>query len=357
MSFNPNWVVPPGNTISDVLTERDMSKERFSQCLEEDMETVESLLLGNYRISPDLATKLKKVLGFTEKFWLDRDQIYCDRAKALEEEWVKRLPISEMRKRGLIRAGESLIQSCFEFFGIRSLSEWNLKYKSQINTLAFRKSESFQTDGYSIAVWVRQAEILTNKYPVGDWNGDLFEQKIENEIKPLTRVKDPTDFLPKLIRICAQCGIKLAIVPQIGKSRASGATKFVDKKALMILSFRYLTDDHFWFTFFHEAGHLILHSESILRVETDDRIHNDEETEANLFAEACLIPESLKNELYTLNSNKKKLVSFAMKAGISPGIVVGQLQFKGVIKHSYLNSYKRRYRIEDIQSGIKLAFE
>jgi Zn-dependent peptidase ImmA (M78 family)/plasmid maintenance system antidote protein VapI len=355
MSFAPNWVTPPGNTILDILEEKGMTIDAFSRNIREESNVIKDLLCGNYRIDSLLASKLKDSLGFSENFWLQRDKVFFERKQQLEAEWIKSLPLSEMKKRGWIDKKEKALDACLNFFGVRSLSDWNLKYRNQINNLAFRKSQTFETDLFSIAAWVRKAEIQTETYKIPTWNKDLFEQRLIENIKPLTRVKNPKDFLPHLIKECADCGVRLAIVPSLGKNRASGAVKFVGNNALMILSFRYLTDDHFWFTFFHEAGHLILHAKTEqLRVDTDSyESYNEDEHEANLFAVNCLVPYEIQHELENLNSNKRKLIKFAANAGVSPGIVVGQMQFRKIISFSYLNAYKRRFTWDDIQEGLK----
>ena len=137
--------------------------------------------------------------------------------------------------------------------------------------------------------------------------------------------------------------------------RASGATKFLDNdKAMLLLSFRYLSDDHFWFTFYHEAGHIVLHKSKspIIEENSSNKTYSEEEREANLFAGEVLIPHELQSELSRLRGNKRNIISFAMKAGVSPGIVVGQMQHRGIIDHKYLNSYKRRYDWEEIASTL-----
>ena len=77
------------------------------------------------------------------------------------------------------------------------------------------------------------------------------------------------------------------------------------------------------------------------------------EHEANLFAGAMLIPHYLEGELAGIRGNKRDIISFAMKAGISPGIVVGQLQHRGYFQKSYLNTFKRWYDREEIDSVIQ----
>ncbi|MFX9089566.1 ImmA/IrrE family metallo-endopeptidase, partial [Acinetobacter baumannii] len=41
------------------------------------------------------------------------------------------------------------------------------------------------------------------------------------------------------------------------------------EKAMVLLSFRHLSDDHFWFTLFHEFAHLLLHNNQTF-IDTDD---------------------------------------------------------------------------------------
>lgn len=122
---------------------------------------------------------------------------------------------------------------------------------------------------------------------------------------------------------------------------------------MLLLSFRYLSDDHFWFTFFHEAGHIVLHKSNAAFIEDNspDKNYSNEEKEANIFAGEILIPHELQGELSRLRGNKRNIISFAMKAGVSPGIVVGQMQHRGIIDHKYLNSFKRRYDWNDIASA------
>jgi Zn-dependent peptidase ImmA (M78 family) len=156
-------------------------------------------------------------------------------------------------------------------------------------------------------------------------------------------LKDPQIFIPKLRRISAESGVGVAVVRAPTGCRASGATRFLsDEKALLLLSFRYLTDDHFWFTFFHEAGHLILHGRKLF-LESADMPLDEEEQQANDFSAEILVPAEFVSEMLSLPKNGRQVIRFARRVGVSPGIIVGQLQHLGRIKHSQLNKLKRRY--------------
>jgi Zn-dependent peptidase ImmA (M78 family) len=158
--------------------------------------------------------------------------------------------------------------------------------------------------------------------------------------------------LQKLRSACAECGVALAIAPTPEDCAASGVAKFLTHtKALILLSFRYKSDDQFWFTFFHEAGHLLLHGERGIFVEEEkNEIDiNAEEKEANEFALDVLFPGTLKSELQNMPVTEKNIKALANKANVSLGIVVGQLRHSERIPYNRFTGFIRRYSWEDIK--------
>jgi Zn-dependent peptidase ImmA (M78 family) len=109
------------------------------------------------------------------------------------------------------------------------------------------------------------------------------------------------------------------------------------------LSLRYKTDDHLWFTFFHEAGHILLHGRKECFVEGDDQDRDTKESEADSFALEWLIPRKDYTVFRRLGAHSCAAISrFAYQLGIAPGIVVGRLQHDGVIPHSHCNELKKK---------------
>lgn len=355
MTFQPNWSSSPGNTIYDILEEKNISLKHFADCMKAPIDFTEKLINGQILINKEIAEKLQVNLGATVDFWVNREEQYresINRIKETENSWLKELPIKDMIKFGWIEKSNDLLNTCLNFFKVPDIYSWKAKYPNEINTLAFRTSISFTSDQGAIATWLRQGEIITENINCKPWNKELFEETLI-EIKKLTRIKSPKDFIPKLVELCANCGVAVGIVPTPSGCRASGATKFINKdRAILLLSFRYLSDDQFWFTFFHEAGHLILHNKKSLHLEINDKdkLMSDEEIEANTFAAEMLIPYMLHDKLKFIRGNMRKIISVATEAGVSPGIVVGQLQYLGYIDFKYLNSYKRRYNWDEIKS-------
>jgi Plasmid maintenance system antidote protein len=351
--FHPDWASAPGETISDILRERSLSETKFAQQMGHTPEDAKDLLQGRATITLAVARRLERVLGASVEFWMSRDYQYRQdiaRLHAANQEWLTELPVGDMIKFGWLGPvphPTDEVAACLRFFGVPSIGAWREIYAGLHQMAAFRTSPSLDSRLASVAAWLRRGEIEAGEIECGTWNPRRFQESLPH-IRSLTREKNPDRFIPELQRCCAESGVAVAIVRCPSGCRASGATRFLSRdKALLLLSFRYLTDDHFWFTFFHESGHLLLHGEKGFFLEGDDTPSSAEEEEANEFAARTLVPTEFQPELLGLRADAIKVIRFARRVGVSPGIVVGQLQHYGKFKHSQLNRLKRRYKWGD----------
>ena len=352
--FNPDWVSPPGETIADILEERSYSQLEFAQRMGYTPKHANELLRSRAPISLETARKLELVLGATADFWIARETQYRGNVtpsprnveRKGEEAWLKELPIQDMLQYGwldpdLFTANPAA--ACLRFFGVADVQAWRATYRNVLEIAAFRTSPTFRSQRGAVAAWLRQGEIDSASLECKAWDPRAF-QKALFEMRPLTRKRDPKFFLPELTRRCADCGVAVAIVHAPAGCRASGATRFLSPtKALLLLSFRYLSDDHFWFTFFHEAGHLILHGRKALFLE-GGKASSAEEREANEFSARVLVPSEFQSALERLNVERHEIRNFAKTIGVSPGIVLGQLQYRGKARPNQLSNLKARFR-------------
>jgi Zn-dependent peptidase ImmA (M78 family) len=144
-------------------------------------------------------------------------------------------------------------------------------------------------------------------------------------------------------------GVAIVFVRTPTGCGASGATHFESTdKAIVQLSFRYRSDDHFWFTVFHEIGHLLLHPTSPLFVEGPDYEMTEEESEANRFAADILVPAEFDDDLKTMPRDFRAYARMAKRIGVSTGVLVGQMQNRGLLKHEQMNFLKERYDWADV---------
>lgn len=352
--FEPKWTTPPGATVLDLLQERGLPVSELAQVVHKDLQSVSRLLFGVEPLTSDWAESLSRALGATPTFWLRREELYradlkrlCNVATADKaEEWFHDLPLRDMVRFGWIKQGSSVQETALNacaFFGVTTAEAFERKYQTLLSSSAYRASTAFATRPSAVAAWLRQGEIAASAIDCAPWNDAKLRESLD-AIRALTRKQDPAAFVPKLERLLADCGIAMVIARAPEGCRASGATRFLHAdKALIQLSFRYLADDQFWFTVFHEIGHLLLHAHENLFLEGLEVRNSEAEAEADDFALNTLFAKVGVGALDQVGESRFDIARLARRAGIAPGIVVGQLQERGLIPFKYFNYMKARY--------------
>lgn len=142
-------------------------------------------------------------------------------------------------------------------------------------------------------------------------------------------------------------GVAFTPTPALPKLAISGATRWIgSEKAAISLSLRHKTDDQLWFSFFHEACHVLEHKTSAIYIDAPGDPDGDPiEQRANEFARDMLIPpQDYERFVASGKPGLNRIRAFAEEIDISPGIVVGRLQHEGVVPHSFANSLKTKLR-------------
>lgn len=362
-NFQPDWFSRPGDTLAALMSARGLTSNELAIRLGCDRQTIYSLMTGAGPIDESLAESLADVLGGTSKFWRKRQSVY---EQALEKaasslpteaakSWLSQIPVSGMASAGWIErplGRDEALKACLAYFGVTRPEEWRNRYANISTDISFRTSATFSSSVGSISAWLRQAEIETALMYCKQWDKSKFSSNIDS-IRKLTVLRRPSAFLPKLRSICAESGVALVVLRAPQGCRASGAARFFSRdRAMIIVSFRHLSEDHFWFTFFHEAGHLLLHDKSETFIDAEDTVSDVKEREANLFAATTLIPDKHRVEMQKLTNQRQMIMRFAASIGISSGVVVGQMQHQGLISQASMNFLKRRYTWTDIEAGL-----
>lgn len=362
VDFAPMWAVPPGRTISDLMHAKGLASSRLADLVNISELQLADLIVGRNPITAGIATRLEQAFGTPADFWLRREEQYrrqlvelnegVDASKEEYKVWLKSLPLKEMQSSGwidLTKDRQETLRSCLDFFGVPNLDAWCRTYIDIKAAAAFRTTDAYLEHAPATATWLRQGEIMAEKIECKNWSPQRFSAHLAN-IRSLTKIAEPSEFLPKLRAICADAGVAVVTVKAPKGCRASGATFFANpNKAVLLLSFRYLTDDQFWFSFFHEAGHLVLHWDSnLLILETSDGPTSPREEEANQFATDCLIPRELQERLPAASKSLIGITRLARDAGVSYGIILGQMQFRGLVRPDRFNRLKNRYKWENL---------
>lgn len=354
--FQPNWVSPPGETIAAILKARAIPLHEFSELVGLPEQQALGLLSGSHPIDSTLAVRISVNLGSTPRFWIERERKFKANLKALEkrfpelEQWFRSFPVTRMREMGWIPRVGSETNAPFElldFFGVSSVEEWRSQYVRSLQKTSFRTSPTFENNIHATTAWLRRGELIADEVVCRTWNKDNFSRCLL-ELKHLSREANPRAFLPELQSECARHGVAVVVERCPSGCAASGATKMLEsRKALLLLSARFLSDDHFWFSFFHEAGHLVLHGGE-LTVESEDSCSSKKETQANEFAQEIILHPEGEDALRSLPINKFAIARFAKHCDVSPGIIVGQLQNRNRLSHGRFNKFKTYYKVADL---------
>lgn len=350
--FTPDWRrPPPSSTISDLLSKRGMSVADFDAVALLRATSLSDVLAGYRAIDQSMAEALEKHLGGSRGFWIRRERQYRESLAVEADQSLARylqhiLPIRDMVAYGWLRAfgrSDSDVDAAIRFFDVTSKEEFKGRYEDLASALSFRRSETFDLEVGALAAWMRAVELEASSISCSAWNRAGLREAVER-IKPLTWEREPAQFLPKLRAICAEVGVAVTIVRAPRGCPVSGATKLLSPtKALIALSFRHLTDDHFWFSFFHEVGHLVLHKNEDTFVESTNMEVSRFEDEANRFASSVIVPDEHRKRFEELPANKYEIVRFSRAVGISPGLIVGQMQHGKMLRHNQMNRLKRRF--------------
>jgi len=363
--YAPDFISPPGETLAEILEERNMSQSELAQRMGRPRKTINEIIKGKAEITIDTALQIELVLGTPARFWIERERLYREYLARKNENqklkgylgWLKQIPYRQMTKLGWLKFYEDKIEQLREsliFFAVVSPEQWEEIWGRNLS-IDFRKSQAFESDQGAITAWLRQGEIEASKINCADYNELKFRDVLQ-QIRLLT-VKSIKVFQPQMIDLCAAAGVALVFVPELPKTRVHGATRWLgSQKALIQLSDRYKTNDHFWFSFFHEAGHIVLHGKRILFLEGQDIQDKIKEKEADIFA-ANLLINSRDWQIFIANNclSKKAINQFAEQLGIHPGIIVGRLQHEQIISDQNCNDLKDKYCLNTQDSFLVLT--
>lgn len=350
-------LIHPGETIADVLEERGITQAELAARTGVSPAYISSLISGKKDISTKFAMNLEYALGVPKSFWLNLQANYDAELLELNEEQTitdaereafasLKEVIAHLRQRQLISAQqkcEATILSLRKIFQISSLE--NLK--DFVPQGAFRMSTKVSINPYVLGAWVRLCQISseTSKLTVRfdkDQVGSLIV-----ELKKIM-MNSTEDFQRDLVSKMNQYGIDFSIVRNFRGAPVQGyISQRKDGVYQMALTIRGSYADIFWFTLFHEIGHIVNGdvSKCAKFIDSESNVNVDQEDAADAFARnALLSPESYNAFVKRENFSIKAIYEYASTQGVKPYIVIGRLQKEGKIPFSWHSNYKLRYK-------------
>lgn len=353
--FTPNYAIPPGESLVELLDAVGLSQADLAERTGRPKKTINEIAKGKAAITPETALQLERVLGVPSSYWNALEQNYRAALARIEERqrlsqhvgWLSNFPINEMVKRGWIKARTDkveLVEELLSFFGVASPDAWNEVWCRGKEATAFRKSPTHDSTELSLtATWLRQGELNGRGVKCEAFDAARFKAALA-QIRILTSHEDINAAITSMIDACAAAGVAVVLVQEFPKLGVCGATRWLSsEKALIQLSLHYKRDDQLWFSFFHEAGHILLHGKRDIFVEQKKASKDLEEEEANKFAADLLIPpETYRHFVAGSDYSHASIAAFAKSLGIAPSIVVGRLQHDKIIGFNERTEFRVR---------------
>lgn len=359
--YEPDVVSPPRETLRELLQDRSMTQVELAKRMGKTTKAVSDILSDTHDVSitPETALQLEQALGLSARFWLSRESAYRESKAKMKEraehekaiDWLGCLPLRELRTLGYItapRRNADAVREALAFFRVVSVESWRLFWAE--TEVAYRMSSAFKSELGHLATWLRLGEVLAEQTRCAKFDAAAF-QALLPELRSLSTLP-AGEMTSRLVRECAATGVAVVFVPEFPKTHVSGAARWImgGHQPLIALSLRHKTDDHLWFTFFHEACHILKHGKKPIYVDDENPGGARLEEEANRFARDLLIPPAAYTEFSASRDRfaASDITDFAAAHGISPGIVVGRLQHEGLLDHKFHSGLKRRFEFDGL---------
>lgn len=344
---------PPGDTIRETIQALGMNQAELAARMGRPKEKINELIQGKAPLTMDTALMLERVLGVPVSFWIKRESTYRETLARIEEketlesdlEWLEQFPLKAMHKLNILsshKKGAEALKEVLRFFRFASPREWNNCYLNNHEEVAFRISLKNTPDPAAVAVWLRLGERALESASLPDYNEKKFKEALPR-FRDIAR-RQHESFLREIKERAASCGVAVVFTPCLPKTKISGAARWVHHTPLIQLSDLYKTADQLWFTFFHEACHILKHGKKEVFLEQlkGYELNEAKEKEADEFAANQLIPRDKYDKWVRGRTffDETLINIFAREIGIHPGIVAGRLQHDGLLNPAFQNQLK-----------------
>ena len=348
-NYQSDLAIHPGEFLEEVLEDLGMSQKELSNRIGRPTQMINEIIRGKKSITSKTAIELEDVLKVPRHIWMGLENEYqMIQAKNLEMEQIKeetsllsRFPYADLVKAGLVNSTRNAMEKVEElraFFSVAKLGQ--LEYV-KVYQPAFRVSDHKTVSHEAIASWLQAGRVMANKVQTETFDKKLLENSLD-ELKALMNLKDVNESIKEIKRVLSNCGIAFIMLPHFKGTKVNGATFWLNKKekAVLIMTIRGSCSDIFWFSFFHELGHILLHTQREVFLENgySDPALQKQEDEADSFARDFLI--NRKDYEYFVeegNFSKQAVLDFAKEQGIKPSIVVGRLMHEKLVN---FNDYR-----------------
>ena len=348
----------PGEQLKLELARRGWTQVELAEIIGRNPKVIWGLVNGTLSITPRTAHELAAAFGQAAEYWFDLQSKYYLAQFQKEEgdeinrraKLFKKVPVREMIKRGWIEGTKNideLERRVLDFFHLRSLED-----EPAVLPHSARKSTSYEETTPSQLAWIFRARQLAESVQVQNFTETRFEEALER-LRLLMHSPQETRHVASNL---ANGGVRLVVVEPLAGTKIDGACFWLNRKApIVALSMRYDRIDYFWYTLMHELGHVRAgdgRGEEPWALdcgfgEDEPEEKPTKELAADVFASSFMVDrEELDDFIIRVAPlySPTRILGFAKRINVHPGIVVGQLQHLGEISYAHYRSTLTKVR-------------
>ena len=342
----------PGYYIKEIVDESGLTQEDFAKRLDTTPKNLSLLMRGEQSLSIEMAVKLSRMIGTSIAYWLNiqnaydtlvaefqmEDELQAERDtfKSIDYKYFR----DHFRLPDLPRCIDEQIKAVRSFLKVSTLCvlakrDMAVSFRSATSELPVQNTIKANT----------MVQIATNKALLVENAPKYSKDKLVKAVEYiLTLTHKHDEFYPLVKKALFEGGVIIVVLPNLSGSKINGATKKIGNNVMLMVNDRCMSADIFWFTLFHEIGHIL---DGCFGISFESE-SGEKEDLANEYAANTLIPSEVYAEF--VNDGRFDVCSIKRFAGSinrDPGIVVGRLQREKRVPFNDINlqALKPRYKV------------
>ena len=350
-TYISDLAIHPGELLEETIEEIGMSQAELANRLGRPTQAINEIIKGKKSITPATAIELEDVLKVPAHIWVGLESEYQmvkakqEELKVMEQETslLDKFPYLDLSKLGFVEKTRDKMKKVDELRGFFSVANLGRIEHVGAYQSAFRVTSHKNITHESIASWIQAGRLKADAIDTKPFDKSKLKKLLPKIKKSM--LLDITDAIATCKELLASCGVAFVLMPHFKNTGAQGATFWLNNKdkAVLMMSLRGKSSDMFWFSLFHEIGHILLHKKREIFIENgyDTPKLREQEEEANRFARDLLIPQK-DFEVFVASESCKTPIgvkTFAESLNIKTSIVVGRMMHEKLI--TYTHSLRR----------------
>jgi HTH-type transcriptional regulator/antitoxin HigA len=357
------FIIHPGETLREMLEDRGMTQRELAMRTDVKEPHISGIVNCKKPISVSFAKKLEYALGVDASFWINLQANYEKELADFEE--INQISSEELailqKLKSITEYAQDIRLLNPDAQGSLLVIEWrkllNVSSLTRIPEISqaglYRLAVADNVDPYVLFTWLRICDLITIDQKVSrGLNIEILKSKL-HLIRHLT-FEDVNTIHLRLKAYFAECGIKFAIIRHFAGAPVQGVIKKNSDGSLnLIMTLRRKFADVFWFTLFHEIGHILNEDIEDRLIDYED-IKNEAEDRADEFAANTLIaPDMYNHFIETGDYSLPNIRRFCSEQNIPVYILIGRLQRDKHLEYHHYVQEKIKYELDGVEKRIE----